>query len=258
MLAMYIFCSQSMVDERVLNGGILKYILKDRNFAVRMWDVYRFHDQELLCTAMWIVLLLYVVFGHPRYHSKKGSTISRGLVWQIRAAFLFGVAAFVLPMSVCAMGVLQGKTVFFDNSRQNMEMENVVMLERDHPIIQELTADGKEITGIKIRVYTETNLDLYSLKVVLRDKDSGEVLYESEGDTYGLKENTALYSFLKHSVEVENGKTYQLEIATDAPQNSGIGLYCVTAGKSPEQLVQPHDEEHPEKRSLQMCVTGIE
>ena len=60
MLAMYIFCSQSMVDERVLNGGILKYILKDRNFAVRMWDVYRFHDQELLCTAMWIVLLLYV------------------------------------------------------------------------------------------------------------------------------------------------------------------------------------------------------
>lgn len=258
MLAMYIFCSQSMVDERVLNGGILKYILKDRNFAVRMWDVYRFHDQELLCTAMWIVLLLYVVFGHPRYHSKKGSTISRGLVWQIRAAFLFGVAAFVLPMSVCAMGILQGKTVFFDNSRQNMEMENVVMLERDHPIIQELTADGKEITGIKIRVYTETNLDLYSLKVVLRDKDSGEVLYESEGDTYGLKENTALYSFLKHSVEVENGKTYQLEITTDAPQNSGIGLYCVTAGKSPEQLVQPHDEEHPEKRSLQMCVTGIE
>ena len=258
MLAMYIFCSQSMVDERVLNGGILKYILKDRNFAVRMWDVYRFHDQELLCTAMWIVLLLYVVFGHPRYHSKKGSTISRGLVWQIRAAFLFGVAAFVLPMSVCAMGVLQGKTVFFDNSRQNMEMENVVMLERDHPIIQELTADGKEITGIKIRVYTETNLDLYSLKVVLRDKDSGEVLYESEGDTYGLKENTALYSFLKHSVEVENGKTYQLEITTDAPQNSGIGLYCVTAGKSPEQLAQPHDEEHPEKRSIQMCVTGIE
>ena len=68
------------------------------------------------------------------------------------------------------MGVLQGKTVFFDNSRQNMEMENVVMLERDHPIIQELTADGKEITGIKIRVYTETNLDLYSLKVVLAIK----------------------------------------------------------------------------------------
>ena len=258
MLAMYIFCSQSMVDERVLNGGILKYILKDRNFAVRMWDVYRFHDQELLCTAMWIVLLLYVVFGHPRYHKKKGSIISRGLVWQIRAAFLFGVAAFVLPMSVCAMGVLQGKTVFFDNSRQNMEMENVVMLERDHPIIQEFTVSGNKISDIKIRVYTETDLDLYSLKVVLRDKESGEVVYESEGDTYGLKENTALYSFLKHSVDVESGRTYQLEITSDAPQNSGIGLYCVEAGKALAQLVEPRSEEHEEKRSLQMCITGVE
>lgn len=258
MLAMYIFCSQSMVDERVLNGGILKYILKDRNFAVRMWDVYRFHDQELLCTAMWIVLLLYVVFGHPRYHKKKGSIISRGLVWQIRAAFLFGVAAFVLPMSVCAMGVLQGKTVFFDNSRQNMEMENVVMLERDHPIIQEFTVSGNKISDIKIRVYTETDLDLYSLKVVLRDKESGEVVYESEGDTYGLKENTALYSFLKHSVDVESGRTYQLEITSDAPQNSGIGLYCVEAGKALAQLVETRSEEHEEKRSLQMCITGVE
>ncbi len=156
------------------------------------------------------------------------------------------------------MGVLQGKTVFFDNSRQNMEMENVVMLERDHPIIQEFTVSGNKISDIKIRVYTETDLDLYSLKVVLRDKESGEVVYESEGDTYGLKENTALYSFLKHSVDVESGRTYQLEITSDAPQNSGIGLYCVEAGKALAQLVEPRSEEHEEKRSLQMCITGVE
>ena len=161
-------------------------------------------------------------------------------------------------MSVCAMGVQQGKTVFFDNSRQNMEMENVVMLERDHPIIQEFTVSGNKISDIKIRVYTETDLDLYSLKVVLRDKESGEVVYESEGDTYGLKENTALYSFLKHSVDVESGRTYQLEITSDAPQNSGIGLYCVEAGKALSQLVEPRSEEHEEKRSLQMCITGVE
>ena len=139
-----------------------------------------------------------------------------------------------------------------------MEMENVVMLERDHPIIQEFTVSGNKISDIKIRVYTETDLDLYSLKAVLRDKESGEVVYESEGDTYGLKENTALYSFLKHSVDVESGRTYQLEITSDAPQNSGIGLYCVEAGKALAQLVEPRSEEHEEKRSLQMCITGVE
>lgn len=258
MLAMYIFCSQNMVDERVLNGGILKYVLKDRTFAVRMWDLYRFHDEELLCTAMWIVLLLYVVFGHPRYHKKKGSMISRGLVWQIRAAFLFGVAAFAVPMSICAAGVLQGKIVFMDNSRQNMEMENVVMLERDQPIVEEFKAEGKEISDIKIRTCVETGVDLYNMKVTIREKESGQVIYESEGDTYNLTENTALYSYLRHSVKVDPGKIYQLEITSDAPENSGIGLYCVTTSKGEETLVSPKDDERGERRSLQMCITGVE
>lgn len=258
MVAMYIFCSQSMVDERVLNGGILKYLLKDRTFAVRMWDIYRFHDQELLCTAMWIVLLLYVVFGHPRYHKNKGSVISKGLVWQIRTAFVIGVAAFVVPMSVCAAGVFQGKVVFMDNSRQNMEMDNVVMLNGDCPIVQEFKADGKELSNIKIRTYVESGAGLYNMKVTIREKESGEVIYESEGDTYNLTENTGLYSYLRHSVEVESGKIYQLEITSDAPENSRIGFYCLDQEKGKELLLSPQEDGMEEKRSLQMCITGVE
>ena len=258
MVAMYIFCSQSMVDERVLNGGILKYLLKDRTFAVRMWDLYRFHDQELLCTAMWIVLLLYVVFGHPRYHKNKGSVISKGLVWQIRTAFVIGVAAFVVPMSVCAAGVFQGKVVFMDNSRQNMEMDNIVMLNSDCPIVQEFKADGKELSNIKIRTYVESGAGLYNMKVTIREKESGEVIYESEGDTYNLTENTGLYSYLRHSVEVGPGKIYQLEITSDAPENSGIGFYCLDQEKGKELLLSPQEDGMEEKRSLQMCITGVE
>ncbi|HJB16177.1 MAG TPA: EpsG family protein [Candidatus Blautia excrementipullorum] len=260
MLALYIFSSQSMVDERVLNGGILKYVLKGRNFAVRMWDLYRFHNQELLCTAMWIVLVLYVVFGHPRYHTRKGTQTAKGLIWQMRAAFLFGTAAFMVPALVCAAGVLQGKVIFYDNSRQNMEMDNVAMLEKDEPVIQEFQADGSVLSDIKIRVYAETGSSdsLHSLNVVLREKDSGEVLYESQGDTYGLKENTALYSFLKHPVDVEKGKMYELEITSDAPEGSGLGLYCVTEAGGEELLSSPRQGDLPEDSSLQMCVTGIE
>ena len=262
MLAMYIFCSQSMVDERVLNGGILKYVLKDREFAVRMWDLYRFHDQEMLCTAMWVVLLIYVVFGHPRYHSRKGESVAKGLIWQIRSAFLFGVAAFVIPMLICAAGVLSGKVNFFDNSRQNMEMENVVMLEGNQPIVQEFTADGSVLSNIKIRVFTKPGTEPSSLFVALKDKETGEILYEKDGDTYGIKENTALYSFLKKEIPVQKGRTYELELRSDAGVGEGIGLYCVTDKKGTEILTQAPEPEAGTapagSRSLQMCVSGVQ
>ena len=99
---------------------------------------------------------------------------------------------------------------------------------------------------------------LHSLNVVIREKDTGSVVYESEGDTYDLKENTALYSFLGHPVDVESGKTYELEIRSDAPENCGLGLYCVTAGRGSELLTSSREEGMPEKSSLQMCVTGVQ
>ena len=44
-VALYIFCSQNLVDEQIMNYGILKYILPGQQFAVRMWNLYKFHDE---------------------------------------------------------------------------------------------------------------------------------------------------------------------------------------------------------------------
>ena len=124
-----------------------------------------------------------------------------------------------------------------------MEAENVVMLEENVPVIQEFTADGYTLSGIKIRIYTEPgNSEINSLNVVLKEKDTGKVIYEKNGDTYGMKENTALYPFLKEKISVEPGKTYRLEISSDAPKGSGKGLYCVTDNKGTELLADPSEK----------------
>lgn len=58
-----------------------------------------------------------------------------------------------------------------------------------------------------------------------------------------MKENTALYPFLKEKISVEPGKTYRLEISSDAPKGSGKGLYCVTDKKGTELLEDPSEKE---------------
>ena len=107
-------------------------------------------------------------------------------------------------------------------------------------MVQEFTADGHTLSEIKIRIYTEPgNGELNSLNVVLKEKDTGKVLYEKNGDTYGMKENTALYPFLKDDISVEPGKAYLLEISSDAPKgNRGTGLYYVTDNKGTELLAE--------------------
>ena len=103
---------------------------------------------------MWVVFLVYVVFGHPKYHIRKGTEIAKGLVWQIRAAFLVSVFAFVIPASICALGMFQGKIVLLDNSRQDLEPDNIIQVDESSSVSQDLTMEGSVLSNLKIRVYT--------------------------------------------------------------------------------------------------------
>ena len=256
MLALYIFSSQSMVGENVLNCGILKYVLPSSEFAVRMWDVYMFHDEELLCSAMWVVLLVYVVFGQPRYHNRKGNVISTGLIWQIRSAFSFGVLAYVIPLGICVAAMFQGWIVFQDNSQWNLEPENTVTVENDNFVEQDIVADGSVLKDIRVRIYTGEQSITSLLGVELVDKETGEVVYSEDKNTDKFTKNSAVYSILDKEVSVEPGKTYTLKLSSE--EEGKIGFYCVTNEETQELLRETADDaQGTEKRQLQMKVIGV-
>lgn len=255
MLALYIFSSQTMVGENVLFLGILKYILPESEFALRMWDVYWFHDEEMLCSALWVVLLCYAIFSHPKYHSRKGTVIGKGMVWQIRSAFLFGVAAFVLPLTVCVISMFQGNMVEFDNSLTDIEGNNTIEINEEVTVRQELELEGEELTDIKIRICNREEALSASINVRLIDKKTNEILYEGEKQAENFTNNSALYSFIDASVDVESGKTYILELSSDAPVGSGLGLYCKTVENETAELLETVEGKEGDYR-LQMRVTG--
>lgn len=257
MLALYIFSSQSMVGENVLNCGILKYILPSSEFAVRMWDVYKFHDEELLCSAMWVVLLVYVIFGQPKYHNRKGNTISTGLIWQIRSAFSFSVLAYVLPMMICVAAMFQGWIVFQDNSQWNLEPENTVTVENDDFIEQDIVADGSVLKDIRVRIYTGEQSITSLLGVELAEKETGEVVYSEKKYTDKFTKNSAIYSIFDKEVSVEPGKTYTLKLSSE--EEGKIGFYCVTNEETQEVLRETTEMpgEITAERQLQMKVIGM-
>ena len=118
------------------------------------------------------------------------------LVWQIRAAFLVSVFAFVIPASICALGMFQGKIVLLDNSRQDLEPDNIIQVDESSSVSQDLTMEGSVLSNLKIRVYTGEKSISDTLTVELIDKETGDVVYQGEKETDGFTTNSALYSFI--------------------------------------------------------------
>jgi hypothetical protein len=210
---------------------------------------------------MWVVLFVYVVFGHPRYHNRRGTTIGKGMVWQVRSAFLFGVFAYTVPMAICAAAMLQGHTVFLNNSQDELEPGNVVMVDEGSTVQQDFGADGDTLSDIQIRINNWEQSISDTIHVKITDKATGDIVYEGAEFADNFTRNSGLYSFVDGPVAVETGKVYTLTLASDAPEGAGIGLYCVTVDKDSTQEVvsQPdvQDEEESFSSQLQMKITGI-
>ena len=256
-VALYIFCSQNLVDEQIMNYGILKYILPGQQFAVRMWDLYMFHDEKnaLLCECGWCFWSMWSS-GIRNTISGKEPRSQKGWYWQIRAAFLVSVFAFVIPASICALGMFQGKIVLLDNSRQDLEPDNIIQVDESSSVSQDLTMEGSVLSNLKIRVYTGEKSISDTLTVELIDKETGDVVYQGEKETDGFTTNSALYSFIGEKVSVEKGKTYELRISSEAEEGSGIGLYCVTADSETQLLAETEARDELPASRLQMRVTG--
>ena len=185
-----------------------------------------FHDEKMLCSAMWVVLLVYVAFGHPKYHIRKGTEIAKGLVWQIRAAFLVSVFAFVIPASICALGMFQGKIVLLDNSRQDLEPDNIIQVDENSSVSQDLTMEGSVLSNLKIRVYTGEKSISDTLTVELIDKETGEQSWKSVREEYVDKNGKTQVRTQKSTKMAETRDARTLSSGT--PQEEAYADYANT------------------------------
>lgn len=257
MAAMYIFMSHSLVGAGVLTGGIFKYLIKGRQFATSMWDIYGFHDETLLATAIWVVLLAYFVFNHPRFHTNQRTEVSRGLLNQLRAAFAVGVLAFAVPAFLCLASVVRGEVIFKDNSSTELAECVEVDVSEDSSVRQLFYADGNTLTDIQMKMCLHYRINDSYMNVVVRSHENGTVVYEGQVDTLPFTSEDALYSVIEGPVEVEKGQLYELELTSPAVEIGCISGYYKEAGED-ETEVALDENGNPTDQQLIMKIRGID
>ncbi len=240
-VALYIFSVnqwQGIVDQTMLTAGIFKFILKDKSFAVTMADVYGYDNMVNLGTCIFIIILAYFIFNHPKYHSLRRTEIQPYMINYLRVAFLTGVLAFVVPAGICMVHAVRGEVVFADNTQIEAKDCETVNITDSARILQNFTADGEYLTDIYIRLGMHNRINDSKIYVTVRDSVTQQIIYEDEISTLHMVKEESMYRIVKGKIPVEPGRTYELLLSGADGADNCVATYYHETDTSMEKDVE--------------------
>ena len=90
---------------------IFKFLIGERSFATSMADVYGYSNLVNLGTCIFVILLVFFVFNHPKYQTVRKTEIPDYMMNYLRVTFLAGAAAFLIPAGICLASAVRGEVV---------------------------------------------------------------------------------------------------------------------------------------------------
>lgn len=227
-VALYIFSVNQwagIADQTMMTSGIFKFILGDRTFATTMADVYGYNNMEYLGTCIFIIIMVYFIFNHPKYHSLRQTEIQPYMINYLRVAFLTGVLAFVLPAGICMAHAMNGEVVFEDNTETETADCGTVNITEMGEIKQTFTADGDYLTDISVRLGMHNRINDSLIYVTVRDARTQEVIYEDEISTLHMVKEESMYQIVDGRIPVEKGKEYELVLTGSDDDSNCVATY---------------------------------
>lgn len=258
-VALYVFSVNQwpgITDEIMMRRGILKYLVGDRPFATSMADVFGYDSMINLATCMFIILLIFFIFNHPKYLSLRHTEIPKYMINYIRVAFLIGFFAFMIPAGVCVAHAMRGDIVFMDNTDVEVDECYTVNITDSASIKQTFQADGDYLTSLKIRLGMHNRINDSTIYVKLREAATGEVIYENEVGTLEMAKEEKMYEMLDDTIAVEPGELYEVELFGSDDENNCVATYYYDVSKGVEETAEINGEES--RTQLIMYIRGMQ
>ncbi len=240
-LALYIYTVNQwpgITDQEMLRSGIFKFLIRDNAFAVSMADIYPHSNQQTCATLIFIILLLFFIFNHPKYHTLRRNEISKYMINYIRVAFLVGAFGFLIPAFACLNSVADGEIIFADNTSVEVADCETVDLTYNSSVEQTFVADGDYVTDIWIRVGMHNRINDSQLRVQIIDAESGISLYDENIDTIRMVKEEQMYRIVNGKIRVEEGKEYILKLEGADGGDNCVATYYYTVDRSVPETAQ--------------------
>lgn len=240
-VALYMFSVnqwKGIADQTMLKSGIFKFLIGERSFATSMADVYGYSNQVNLGTCIFVILLVFFVFNHPKYQTVRKTEVPDHMMNYLRVTFLAGVAAFLIPAGICLVSVVRQEVIFASNTQVKADECETVNLTDAKSVRQVFTADGDVIESIKVRFGMHNRINDSMLHIRILDYETQKVVYERDLPTLGLVKEESMYQVIDEKIPVIKEKQYILELqGSDGPDNC-VATYYFEADDDTGELAQ--------------------
>ena len=240
-VALYMFSVnqwKGIADQTMLKSGIFKFLIGEQSFATSMADVYGYSNQVNLGTCIFVILLVFFVFNHPKYQTVRKTEVPDHMMNYLRVTFLAGVAAFLIPAGICLVSVVRQEVIFASNTQVKADECETVNLTDAKSVRQVFTADGDVIESIKVRFGMHNRINDSMLHIRILDYETQKVVYERDLPTLGLVKEESMYQVIDEKIPVIKEKQYILELqGSDGPDNC-VATYYFEADDDTGELAQ--------------------
>ncbi len=254
-VALYIFSVNQwsgIADQEMLKGGIFKFLIGDNSFAVTMADVYGYNNLQTLGTLIFIIMLLFFVFNHPKYHTLRRGEVLPYTINYFRVAFLVGFFTFMIPALVCLKSAASGETIFTDNTSVEIEECQPVDLTYEDSVSQTFVADGNYVTDISIKVGMHNRINDSKIRVRIIDAETETAVYDETISTLHMVKEESMYQIVSGKIKVEKGKKYILQLDGNDNSSNCVAAYYYEVDKG-----VPETAEIPRKNGFYQIIMKV-
>lgn len=209
------------IDEVIIGNGIWQFLFQNEFHAHRMGDYLGIVDQNTLYSALFVLLLIFFVFKHPKY-SLDDFTQEDGsnYIWLLRLRVLVAALLFIVPAFLCVREAQKGKN---DIVWAPHPTEWVGILS-GNTYEEHFTGISGEMECIYLCTATYDRENDCEVTVRLIEEESGNQLAETTLN--GTEVRNGDYTEVEFpDVTVSEGKTYTVVISSeDATATNCIGI----------------------------------
>jgi len=203
------------LDHELLIRGLLHQITGEVYWywPVKMRDIILFNDVSLSYSIMSAILLVNVIFKHPKFCAEK-LTDKINLLWNlIRMRFIIGVSIFIIPAAICLVALLILPYPFFALPLHDLTPTGPIS--SDNKVVQVITLEEeKTLSGIEIMFGTYARINSSFLNLSVEDYYTGYVYYSTSINARNIRD-TQFNRIMLPDIPLEAGREYALVFSSN-------------------------------------------